>query len=254
MLLTRHPLGDLTSLVEVLLKLRHEFIVQSTRDRLHSRALSLQPHRPWWSRVGVIGGGYLADQAVTVETVLDSAPSPTSQGGANLQRVKLSFLLVQKKGLSLPRQLLRTATKRLVSMAPSYSAKDNKLIHALNKISKQNPKLVKTSDYVAPGVPEMTIRSWKMNEFKYYDIPSPFPTLARGLFTAEVEEDKRRYAHEKEHRIVVRGYDKFFNIGEVPWTTVCHPVFAHVGFAPIDQTRYSGSLLRRKPLHPTHFP
>jgi len=54
-----------------------------------------------------------------------------------------------------------------------------------------------------------------MNEFKYYDIPSPFPTLARGLFTRELETEG-----EKKYQIVVRGYDKFFNIGEVPWTTV----------------------------------
>lgn len=53
-----------------------------------------------------------------------------------------------------------------------------------------------------------------MNEFKYYDIPSPFPTLARGLFTLTETE-----GGEERHRIVVRGYDKFFNIGEVPWTT-----------------------------------
>ncbi|KAF9652387.1 RNA ligase [Thelephora ganbajun] len=104
-------------------------------------------------------------------------------------------------------------------MAPVYSAKDNKLIHELINISQKSPKLIKGSDYVAPEVPEMTIRSWKMNEFKYYDVPSPFPTLARGLFTTEVDEGRKRSGKEKEYRIVIRGYDKFFNIGEVPWTT-----------------------------------
>lgn len=69
-----------------------------------------------------------------------------------------------------------------------------------------------------------------MNEFKYYDIPSPFPTLARGLFTVDVtdgrgevkaqEEEGEGSGGEREYRIVARGYDKFFNIGEVPWTTV----------------------------------
>ena len=60
-----------------------------------------------------------------------------------------------------------------------------------------------------------------MNEFKYYDIPSPFPTLARGLFTMELpKETKDKDDDEKRYRIVVRGYDKFFNIGEVPWTHV----------------------------------
>lgn len=67
-----------------------------------------------------------------------------------------------------------------------------------------------------------------MNEFKYYDIPSPFPTLARGLFTVDVTdgrgdtkvEEGSGGEREREYRIVARGYDKFFNIGEVPWTTV----------------------------------
>ncbi|KAJ3017665.1 hypothetical protein NUW54_g533 [Trametes sanguinea] len=53
-----------------------------------------------------------------------------------------------------------------------------------------------------------------MNEFKYYDIPSPFPTLARGLFTQDIKDA----SGDIKHRIVARGYDKFFNIGEVPWT------------------------------------
>jgi tRNA ligase len=56
-----------------------------------------------------------------------------------------------------------------------------------------------------------------MNEFKYYDIPSPFPTLARGLFSRKMTEIKKSA---NAYRIVARGYDKFFNIGEVPWTTV----------------------------------
>jgi len=63
-----------------------------------------------------------------------------------------------------------------------------------------------------------------MNEFKYYDIPSPFPTLARGLFSKEITQNSTEGdeggGEVKKYQIVVRGYDKFFNIGEVPWTTV----------------------------------
>ena len=92
---------------------------------------------------------------------------------------------------------------------------DSELIDDLLKLSKASPKLVRASDYQAPAEPGTIIRSWKMNEFKYYDIPSPFPTLARGLFTQEIKKGGRT-----KHRIVARGYDKFFNIGEVPWTTV----------------------------------
>ena len=137
-------------------------------------------------------------------------------------------------------------------MAPAYSAKDNKLIHELIRISQKNPKLIKSSDYAAPEAPEMTIRSWKMSEFKYYDVPSPFPTLARGLFTTEVDEGGKRSGKEKEYQIVIRGYDKFFNIGEVPWTTVCHPVFTDNLSSPIDCVRCSGSLLKRKQSRRTH--
>lgn len=77
-----------------------------------------------------------------------------------------------------------------------------------------------------------------MNEFKYYDIPSPFPTLARGLFTIEVPESE----YGVKHRIVARGYDKFFNIGEVPWTTV-----REISHYPYISTKYntSGRLLRQ---------
>ena len=99
---------------------------------------------------------------------------------------------------------------------------DSELVQRLHDVSKKNPKLIKSSTYVAPALPEVTIRSWKMNEFKYYDIPSPFPTLARGLFTRWVSDSAKGNEGNGngEYRILVRGYDKFFNIGEVPWTTV----------------------------------
>ncbi|CAG8471091.1 11481_t:CDS:2 [Acaulospora colombiana] len=48
------------------------------------------------------------------------------------------------------------------------------------------------------------ISSWKMNEWDYKK--SRVPTQARGLFTRHVDD---------QYEIVVRGYDKFFNIGEV---------------------------------------
>lgn len=105
---------------------------------------------------------------------------------------------------------LAEATSKL-----SINDEDDRLIHDLVALSKKSPKLVRSSEYAAPVDPNVKIRSWKMNEFKYYDIPSPFPTLARGLFTREVEQGGR-----PRYKIVARGYDKFFNIGEVPWTTV----------------------------------
>ena len=103
---------------------------------------------------------------------------------------------------------------------PKYTLEDSTLIADLHRLSAKNPKLVKSSTYAAPADPGITLRSWKMNEFKYYDVPSPFPTLARGLFTTELPGEGDA---EKRYRIVVRGYDKFFNIGEVPWTNVSPP-------------------------------
>ncbi|BGP42918.1 tRNA ligase [Rhodotorula kratochvilovae] len=60
------------------------------------------------------------------------------------------------------------------------------------------------------------LTSWKMADYAYKREPCPFPTRARGLFTERVKGDKQ--GEEDEYRIVARGYDKFFNIGEVSWT------------------------------------
>ncbi|KAF5380128.1 hypothetical protein D9615_006236 [Tricholomella constricta] len=107
-------------------------------------------------------------------------------------------------------------------MAPTFSEEDSQLIAGLHRLSKKSPKLVKSSTYPAPADPNIVVRSWKMNEFKYYDVPSPFPTLARGIFTVELPpkaDGKEAGESEQKYRIVARGYDKFFNIGEVPWVT-----------------------------------
>ncbi|EIN08726.1 hypothetical protein PUNSTDRAFT_67333 [Punctularia strigosozonata HHB-11173 SS5] len=96
-------------------------------------------------------------------------------------------------------------------MAASHiSEEDSQLVLDLYALSNKNRKLVRASEHPAPADPTIKISSWKMNEFKYYDIPSPFPTLARGLFTRQIGD---------KYKIVARGYDKFFNIGEVPWNT-----------------------------------
>ncbi|KAH9477342.1 Autophagy-related protein 18 [Psilocybe cubensis] len=104
-------------------------------------------------------------------------------------------------------------------MPPAFNQADSDLITQLHGL---NVKLVRSSLYNVPmdDGTSIGVRSWKMNEFKYYDIPSPFPTLARGLFTRELDEEVvEGEKKKKKHQIVIRGYDKFFNIGEVPWTT-----------------------------------
>ena len=93
-------------------------------------------------------------------------------------------------------------------------SENSDLITSLDSLPK---KIARSSTYAAPADPSIQVRSWKMNEFKYYDIPSPFPMLARGLFTKEIPNDSQEKG--KIYRIVARGYDKFFNVGEVPWTT-----------------------------------
>lgn len=71
------------------------------------------------------------------------------------------------------------------------------------------------------------LESWKVVEHAYRShadsvhkvfprssSPADIPTLSRGLFTEELSSGPR---------IVVRGYDKFFNVNEMPWTRVSIP-------------------------------
>lgn len=86
---------------------------------------------------------------------------------------------------------------------------------------------------------KLYVTSWKMSEHHYRRADCPFPTLARGLFTANEDyslpdDGPRRMAVQetegKGERIVGRGYDKFFNVGEVDWTKV-GPAFNSLPFA-----------------------
>ncbi|KAI0421111.1 RNA ligase-domain-containing protein [Xylaria grammica] len=65
---------------------------------------------------------------------------------------------------------------------------------------------VKKTTFKIPGSPDgISVDSWR---FQDWDYKKPnLPTYARGLFTTR----NRR----NDHEIVVRGYDKFFNVGEV---------------------------------------
>ena len=80
---------------------------------------------------------------------------------------------------------------------------DEALIEKLNSLSIESKPIIKYTNFNINDGQSLT--SWKMNEHLYSKQPCPFPTLARGLFT-------------KGNEIIVRGYDKFFNVGEVPWT------------------------------------
>ena len=93
-----------------------------------------------------------------------------------------------------------------------------------------------------PDPSKLYITSWKMSEHHYRRADCPFPTLARGLFTANENYEYDGTSPGDEHgprtsgrmgeRIVGRGYDKFFNVGEVDWTKVscCSQRFDHRAF------------------------
>lgn len=113
------------------------------------------------------------------------------------------------------------------------------LLTSLRELRITQPKAVRANVHIYPAsiyaqngessasaqARDRRITSWKMTEHMYYNANNPFPTLARGLFTEEVEEtDELPPGCEKgkdvKDRIVARGYDKFFNIDEVEWTNV----------------------------------
>lgn len=103
--------------------------------------------------------------------------------------------------------------------------------------SRDLKRLLRSSEHVVNVLDEQgkeevrVLTSWKMQDFAYKRDPCPFPTRARGLFTEKLqvgkgkgEEGAKPKDQEKskgeEYRIVARGYDKFFNVGEVSWTQV----------------------------------
>ena len=65
------------------------------------------------------------------------------------------------------------------------------------------------STFEIPGPSGYTVASWKFNDWDYKRCD--LPTGARGLFTLKPANGKPE--------IVVRGYDKFFNVGEVNRTS-----------------------------------
>ncbi|OAV89788.1 hypothetical protein PTTG_28563 [Puccinia triticina 1-1 BBBD Race 1] len=90
-----------------------------------------------------------------------------------------------------------------IALAPATAPADPKLA-----------KLIRSRLYEL--TPALSVRSWTMAEHVYRKLPCPFPTMARGLFTRENPE---RTLGLGRHAIVARGYDKFFNIDELPSTT-----------------------------------
>lgn len=123
------------------------------------------------------------------------------------------------------------------------------LLSSLRHLRETNPKAVRSTVHIYPAsiyldngedgegrganararasseAADRRITSWKMTEHMYFNASNPFPTLARGLFTEELEEGSLlppsvKRTQGMKDRIVARGYDKFFNIDEVEWTNV----------------------------------
>ena len=72
-----------------------------------------------------------------------------------------------------PHTILRTMT--LSSPSNKYSTEDLSLIADLVKLSNKSPKLVKSTEHLTPVDPDVYLRSWKMNEYKYRDITYTVP-------------------------------------------------------------------------------
>ncbi|KAH7105981.1 RNA ligase-domain-containing protein [Auriculariales sp. MPI-PUGE-AT-0066] len=98
-------------------------------------------------------------------------------------------------------------------------AAHTELIRRMHTIARKDKKLVTSKEYSAPARPDIKIRSWNAKESMYYVVPCPFPTLARGMFTEwlPAHDDQAEGTDGGQWRIVARGYDKFFNIGETSW-------------------------------------
>lgn len=102
-------------------------------------------------------------------------------------------------------------------------------IHRVPRHSKPATSQATASTFSSDEVYEVT--SWKTVEFAYrkaaeVGIGKDLPTLARGLFTvkedaqAATQSPSGQAGRSSHDRIVVRGYDKFFNVGEISWTKV----------------------------------
>ncbi|KAG0168759.1 hypothetical protein DFQ30_004361 [Apophysomyces sp. BC1015] len=88
----------------------------------------------------------------------------------------------------------------------TIEADDHNVIQKLYQLAKTNSKELRYKSY---DVQDSTWVSWTMREHVYKKKQSTYPTMARGLFTT---------TRNGKNKIVVRGYDKFFNINETAGT------------------------------------
>ncbi|CAH2351702.1 tRNA ligase [[Candida] railenensis] len=88
------------------------------------------------------------------------------------------------------------------------NAEEEELIRKLEESLKLK-KHGRSTRYISTLENGLSVTSWKFSEWDYANPNVVLPTNARGLFTLD---DSKK--------ILVRGYDKFFNVGEVPETKI----------------------------------
>ncbi|GAA5899650.1 hypothetical protein JCM8208_000617 [Rhodotorula glutinis] len=141
------------------------------------------------------------DVAVGRNAASSSSKGPQQQhssAGSSSPAARLDQLSLQDKGKG-----------KAVAPAPAKAKDSRKSLKNLLRSTEHKIEVAGADGKVESRV----LTSWKMADYAYKREPCPFPTRARGLFTEHV-----RGGDEDEYRIVARGYDKFFNIGEVSWT------------------------------------
>ncbi|KAG8794361.1 hypothetical protein FRC12_024790 [Ceratobasidium sp. 428] len=95
---------------------------------------------------------------------------------------------------------------------------DSALIGRLRRLAKDLLELVRGKKYDVP----VQLTGWEMTEHMYTCSSCPFPTLTPGLFTRWVPKPGHEDEPEGENgggrdQIMVRGYDKFFDMNEAKW-------------------------------------
>lgn len=122
----------------------------------------------------------------------------------------------QKKSYSVSIHTDTMAERRHAPYAPQDVQKVATLIKGLESSTKSSTKKAggsaakanlhcKKTTFPIEGTPEISVQSWRFQEHDYKK--DNLPTYARGLFTYRRKDGTPE--------IAIRGYDKFFNVGEV---------------------------------------
>lgn len=122
----------------------------------------------------------------------------------------------QKSLLCIWKSALRTrsmATQANTPYAPQSVSEVSELVKELENCSKKNSGgrntlSSKKASFEVPNTGGITVDSWRFKEWDYKR--RDLPTYTRGLFTYRKKDGTPE--------IAVRGYDKFFNVGEVDET------------------------------------